>query len=332
MSRLALALALALGATLTATAAPDQIATDVGPARTVPPPFPSVRLKGLERFDTVELLEGGVLCGIRAGYAPACATDPTEQAYAAPYEALDDVVGLQALGTAHCVLFGTGELRCIDEPGKGPTIATPSTWPVLRRDVTAFRISATSADARVFALDRTRTLHVIHLAGDPTLSTTAVVAKGVTSFGWRDWSGACAIVDGGDVLCSDPAHADDPLQPTAFHHAAKIFDGGAILRTDGSFTYVLDSWAPFAPWPAYGSDYNFQLGSVVTPQGSIECANTLGPWVKVTLPAAATRLAPGGYISCAALVDGTTACYGPFLSQIERLAKRPRRSSRVLAR
>lgn len=321
-----LVLAIGLAASVPAAAAPAALAVDP-PKRTVPAPLPSVRVKGLDRFDRVSLLEAGVLCGTRAGQSPVCATEPQWQAYAAPYEALDDVVKLQALGPGHCVLFGSGELRCGYSAAQG--IADPSTWPVIRRDARDFVISATTTEARVYTLDNEMALHAYRLASDPRRITDAIVAKEARWYGWSSNSGVCAVVGVGDVLCSDPKDPDGPLQPTGFHHAVAMFNGGAILEVDGTFTYVLDSWAPFAPWPKQGTDYGYQLGCVLTPSGEIECTNTLGPWVKVTLPAGAERLAPSGDISCAKLVDNTTVCYGPFLAQIERLAKRPRRS-RVL--
>jgi hypothetical protein len=323
----------AAGQTLATAPAPKQ-----APQQTKPEALKSERIKGLDRFERVVRLEAGVLCGLHRGQSPVCASDKNGASHAAAYEALDDVVMLQALGPGRCVLFGSGTLRCdwTSPMTALATIANPADWPVIRTDVVDFVISSTTSDARVYALDNERRLHMTKLSDDPKQMTSSIVATSVVSFGWRDWAGACAAKKNGDVVCSDPKALDSEMQPTGVHDASAVFDGGAVLGRDHSFTYVIDSWHAFDPWPKAGLDYEYQSGCVIDPRThDLSCANTGGAWVGVTLPKNPVRFAPVGDLSCAKLTDGTTACWTAFVDEVRRLGAahaKPHKPGAVLAK
>lgn len=319
-------------------------------AKTVPgkpEPLASTRIEGLGRFDRVSRMEANILCGLRRGHSPVCVNDaldasgtnvPSSASRAAAYEALDDVVDLQAQMPGRCVLFGNETLRCdFTSPLAAlPTIANPAEWPIIRTDVTGFVISSITSESRVYAIDNERRLHVTKLVSDPTKLASSQVATDVVSVRWRDWSGACALRRNGDVMCSDPNAPDFEMVSTGIHDGRALHNYGAVITRNNAFTYVVDSWHSFDPWPKVARDYEFQSGCVIAPRdGAVTCANTGGVWVGVTLPAKPKRFAPSGDVSCALLVDDTTACWLPWLDQVRRLGSReapPRRPPLELAK
>ncbi len=282
----------------------------------------AVRVEGISRFDHVALLEAGLLCGTRAGQAPVCATDPEFMDHGAFYEKMQDVAVLEALGGLHCVLHGTGVLRC--RSGMG--------WPVFARDVAEFAISSPAGASDVlYTLGRDGTVRRFVPVKRTPGEVLATDALDLASLGA---GGACAVLAKGRLVCSDVTGADSALEPTRITDARAVFYGGAVLRTDGTWTFASEEAAAmYAPRPRPATDYAFQAQCLLEPGGSISCRGLGADWLDVELPAPARRFTPRGYALCAELVDDTTACWGPFLDELIRLgARRPPAAATDLAR
>lgn len=305
-----------------ATPTPSQAA-----ARVAPPARPvdrAVRVDGLARFDRVALVEGGVVCGTRAGQRPVCAPSVVlggDLAVAARYEQLADVVALVALGTTRCALFGDGRLACAST-----SVDPPATWPVRAHQVADVVISSAPAGDTVFTLGRDGAVRRVDAPGSRAAPALATDVTSVASLGT---SGVCAVTRGGLVSCSDPRSSALPLVPTAVTDGRAVFYGGAVVRAAGGGAFARGASPAYDPLPAGMLDYAHQGLCALVAGGAIRCAGLAAGWLDIELPAPADRIGPRGDALCAVLVDGTTACWGPFLADLQRLGAR---SSTALAR
>ena len=314
------------------------------------------RLPGMERFDSVALLEADVLCGTRRGSAPVCTTDAEWRQYAEPYEKLADVVSLHALGPTHCALFGSSRLACHTSPLAGsPAIAKPRQWQTISHHAVAVVVAGyPSVDHEVvFSLDRNGGVwghRTVRRGSSVSYRPAERLWQGAAEIVHHGRAGVCARLRSGDVHCNDlappssdmeqpastwpqdqlghhlpqPIIAKPPIDPTVAvaTNVRGLYYKDVFIHTDGTITSSRpEAMAHRLAGLSGVSDY-CPHGICALVEGHVSCAGIGGGTVAIELPAPARRFAPRGHALCAELVDGTVACWGRSRAKLEPLAAR----------
>ena len=314
-----------------------------GTASTRSDPAKARRVPGLDRFDRVALLEANILCGTRAGRHPVCATDENPR-FAEPYERLDDVVALEALNDVHCVLFGNGALDCVRRTDGWPfPVARPERWSRMANDVADFVIVASSGPYPVVAVTRHGDVLGLFPPGELETPSRApregavVAATGVRAIASTGVV-PCAITNDQRLECltshSPEAgfHVMDNVRPSSLFYGGIAIDmHGRVWENELGADYLPTGFHESPRFDRDGArDYAPQGGCFLDARGSIDCDGITHGKVTIDLPARAKRVAPRGDVMCAKLIDETTACWGPFIANVERLGAREVTAPRML--